>query len=86
MGIANAITIAFIFAYFLYFICHKKKLSTFTWLSLVMMLGVEALSCYNMLSYDDQVFKSCFLVFKICLSVTFLVTKTMGLILAFSYF
>ena len=86
LGIANAVTIVFIICYFIYFLCHSKKLSTFTWLSLVMMISIEGLSCYNMLSYNNDVFRNCFLVFKICLSVTFLVTKTIGLILAFSFY
>ena len=86
VGIANVLTILFILVYFMYFLCHKKRLSSFTWLSLITMVGIESLSCYNMLSYNHDVLDNCFLVFRICLSVTFLVTKTLGLILAFIYF
>ena len=50
------------------------------------MVFIEGISSWNLLSYKDDALKTCFLIFRIALSVTFLMTKIMGLILAYRYY
>ena len=75
-----------IIAYLVYFAFKKRRLAQFTWVSLIMMSMIEVISAGNLLSFKYSALDNCFLRFRTLESSTFLMTKIMGLVLAFRYY
>ena len=75
-----------IIAYLSYFAYKKRRLAQFTWVSLIMMAVIFAMCASNLLSFSYSALDDCFLRFRILNTSAFLMTKIMGLLLAFRYY
>ena len=86
VGIVSLILTLLIVIYLMYFACGRRRLSQFTWLTLTTMVIIESVSTFNLMSYHYTALENCFLEFRIMIAATFLMTKIMGLVLAFRYY